>query len=65
MRTNREIAGMPELRREAHARMLCNGLCARPVELDCLLESTCETCSYFSTGPEFTQSCSAKRGVER
>ena len=40
-------------RREAHARMLGNGLCTRPVELDCRLESACETCSYFATGPEF------------
>ena len=44
---------MAKLRREAHARMLGNGLCTRPVELDCRLESACETCSYFATGPEF------------
>ena len=48
-----ETAGMAKLRREAHARMLGNGLCTRPVELDCRLESACETCSYFATGPEF------------
>jgi hypothetical protein len=33
--------------------MLGNGLCARPVELDCRMESACETCSYFHTGTEF------------
>jgi len=33
--------------------MLGNGLCTRPVELDCRMESTCETCAYFQTGPEF------------
>ena len=44
---------MAKLRREAHARMLGNGLCTRPVELDCRLESACETCSYFATGPAF------------
>ena len=44
---------MARLRREAHARMLGNGLCTRSVELDCRLESACETCSYFATGPEF------------
>lgn len=48
-----EPARMAKLRHEAHARMLGNGLCTRPVELDCRMESACETCSYFSTGPEF------------
>jgi len=48
-----ETAGMAKLRREAHARMLGNGLCTRPVELDCRFESACETCGYFTTGPEF------------
>jgi site-specific recombinase XerD len=48
-----ETAAMTRLRREAHARMLGNGLCTRPVELDCRMESACETCAYFQTGPEF------------
>lgn len=48
-----EPANMARLRREAHARMLGNGLCTRPVELDCRMETACETCSYFTTGPEF------------
>jgi site-specific recombinase XerD len=48
-----ETGGMAKLRREAHARMLGNGLCTRPVELDCRMESACETCTYFQTGPEF------------
>jgi len=48
-----ESAGMARLRREAHARMLGNGLCTRPPQLDCRLESACETCAYFRTGPEF------------
>ena len=48
-----ETISMARLRREAHARMLGNGLCARPVELECRMESACETCSYFHTGPEF------------
>ena len=33
--------------------MLGNGLCTRPVELECRMESACETCAYFQTGPEF------------
>jgi site-specific recombinase XerD len=48
-----ETVSMARLRREAHARMLGNGLCTRPVELECRMESACETCSYFTTGPEF------------
>ncbi len=48
-----ETAAMTRLRREAHARMLGNGLCTRPVELDCRMESACETCAYFQTGVEF------------
>ena len=48
-----ETTGMAKLRREAQARMLGNGLCTRPVELDCRMESACETCAYFRTGTEF------------
>jgi site-specific recombinase XerD len=48
-----ETVSMARLRREAHARMLGNGLCTRPVELECRMESACETCAYFTTGPEF------------
>jgi hypothetical protein len=48
-----EIAAMTKLRTESHARMLGNGLCTRPVELDCRMESACETCAYFKTGPQF------------
>ena len=39
--------------RDAHARMLGNGYCTRPAELDCRMETVCETCVYFATGPEF------------
>jgi site-specific recombinase XerD len=48
-----ETAAMTRLRTEAHARMLGNGMCTRPVELECRMESACETCAYFRTGPEF------------
>jgi hypothetical protein len=33
--------------------MLGNGMCTRPAELDCRIESACERCAYFRTGPEF------------
>jgi hypothetical protein len=48
-----ETTGMARLRREAQARMLGNGLCTRPVELDCRMESACETCAFFRTTVEF------------
>jgi Phage integrase family len=37
---------MTRLRRE-HYRLLGNGYCARPAQLDCAFESICETCTYF------------------
>jgi hypothetical protein len=47
-------AGWPVgLAGRALARMLGNGLCTRPVQLDCRMESACETCSYFQTTIEF------------
>jgi site-specific recombinase XerD len=48
-----ETTSMLKLRRQAHARMLGNGLCTRPVELDCRMDQACETCSYFQTGTQF------------
>jgi site-specific recombinase XerD len=34
---------------EMRRRMLGNGYCARPVELDCHFESICESCTFFVT----------------
>jgi site-specific recombinase XerD len=48
-----ETAAMAKLRTESHARMLGNGMCTRPAELDCRMETVCETCAYFKTGPQF------------
>ncbi len=41
--------------------MLGNGLCTRPVELDCRMESACETCSYFQTSVEFKPTLQRQR----
>ena len=60
-----ETATMAKLRREAHARMLGNGLCTRPVELDCRMESACETCSYFQTSVEFRPTLQRQRDHAR
>ncbi len=43
---------LTRLRREHH-RLLGNGHCTRPPQLDCVFESICETCSYFQTSIEF------------
>ena len=56
-----ETTGMARLRRETHARMLGNGLCTRPVELDCRMESACETCAYFRTNVEFLPTLTRQR----
>jgi site-specific recombinase XerD len=47
-----ETPAMTRLRTE-YARMLGNGMCTRPAELGCRIESACERCAYFQTGPEF------------
>ena len=47
------------LRREHH-RLLGNGWCTRPPQLDCAFESICETCSYFQTSIEFRPTLQAQ-----
>ena len=45
----RESPAMRRLRDE-HPRMLGNGRCTRPAELDCAFETTCcEGCGFFQT----------------
>lgn len=48
-----EGSEMVKLRREMDRRMLGNGYCARPVELDCHFGSICESCTFFVTTVEF------------
>jgi site-specific recombinase XerD len=50
---------MARLRREHH-RLLGNGWCTRPPQLDCAFESICETCSYFQTSIEFRPALQAQ-----
>ena len=50
---------MTRLRREHH-RLLGNGWCTRPPQLDCAFESICETCSYFHTAIEFRPTLAAQ-----
>jgi integrase/recombinase XerD len=56
-----EGAEMRKLRGEMHRRMLGNGLCARPVELDCHFETICESCTFFVTTIEFRPTLQAQR----
>jgi site-specific recombinase XerD len=50
---------MARLRREHH-RLLGNGYCTRPPQLDCAFESICETCTYFQTSIEFRPALQAQ-----
>jgi site-specific recombinase XerD len=50
---------MARLRREHH-RMLGNGYCTRPPELDCAFESICETCTFFQTSIDFRPTLQAQ-----
>jgi hypothetical protein len=56
-----EGAEMLKLRREMHSRMLGNGHCARPVEMDCHFESICESCTFFVTTIEFRPTLQRQR----
>jgi site-specific recombinase XerD len=50
---------MAKLRREHH-RLLGNGYCTRPAELDCAFESICETCTFFQTSIQFRPTLQAQ-----
>jgi integrase/recombinase XerD len=52
---------MRKLRGEMHRRMLGNGYCARPVEMDCHFESICENCTFFVTTIEFRPTLQRQR----
>ena len=52
---------MRKLRAEIHQRMLGNGYCARPVDLDCHFESICESCTFFVTTAEFRPTLQRQR----
>ena len=56
-----EGAEMRKLRAEMHRRMLGNGYCARPVEMDCHFESICESCTFFVTTIEFRPTLQRQR----
>jgi integrase len=44
---------MRRIRNEVHHRLLGNGWCQRPAQLDCSFESICESCVHFTTDQSF------------
>lgn len=55
-----ETPAMRRLRSE-HRRMLGNGFCTRPPELDCAFETVCEGCGFFATTVEFRPTLQRQR----
>jgi integrase len=52
---------MRHLRAEATKRLLGNGYCTRPLELDCRYETICESCTMFFTTIEHRPTIQAQR----
>jgi hypothetical protein len=52
---------MAHLAAEFDQKLLGNGHCNRPTQLDCQFESICESCAYFSTNTSFTPVLEAQR----
>ncbi len=50
---NLEGTQMRQLRTELNHRLLGNGYCTRPPELDCRFESLCERCVFYQTNNDF------------
>jgi integrase len=54
-------AAMSHLAAEFDQKLLGNGHCNRPSQLDCQFESICENCAYFSTNTSFVPVLEAQR----
>jgi integrase len=54
-------ASMTQLAVEYERRMLGNGWCNRPTQLDCQYESICESCTYYTTDASFEPVLTAQR----
>lgn len=52
---------MAHLAAEFDQKLLGNGHCNRPSQLDCQFESICESCAYFSTNTAFVPALEAQR----
>ena len=56
---------MRRLRAEMHRRMLGNGYCARPVEMDCQFECIDQSFTFFVTTIAFRPTLQQQRDDER
>jgi integrase len=56
-----ESKEMQRLRGEMSRRMLGNGYCARPADMDCHFETVCESCTFFVTTIEFRPAIERQR----
>jgi hypothetical protein len=56
------VLALTELEREMSARLLGNGYCTRPRQLDCAHDSACENCVYFQTTIGFRPTLQAQHG---
>ena len=56
-----EPPAMRKLRAEHTSRMLGNGYCSRPVDLECHYETICESCTFFVTTIKFRPTLEAQR----
>jgi integrase len=54
-------AGLTQLAVEYDQRMLGNGYCNRPTQLDCQFESICESCAHYTTNSTFDPVLRAQR----
>jgi site-specific recombinase XerD len=62
LRTNGDgTASMTRLGAEYDQRLLANGHCNRPAQLDCQFESICEHCAHYTTGSSFEPVLRAQR----
>jgi hypothetical protein len=58
-----DLAETDEMRRlrMEYRRLLANGWCTRPKEMDCQFESVCEGCGFFATTVEFKPTLQRQR----
>jgi integrase len=54
-------ASMVHLDADHDQRLLANGNCNRPAQLDCQFESICENCAHYTTDPSFDPVLRAQR----
>jgi site-specific recombinase XerD len=59
------VMALTDLERETHSRLLGNGYCTRPRQLDCAHDTACENCVYFQTTIGFRPTLQAQHDDAR